>query len=384
MPQAPASAEELGAALAAAASSGLSVLPVGLRTRGPCGASPKRVDLTLSTRALTAVVAHDPADLTITVEAGLSLAALDSQLAAHGQWLPHQPYRGDGTVGGLLACGDEGALALQHGRARDDLVGVRVALADGTLARGRGRVVKNVAGFDLPRLLCGSHGTLGVIVEASFKLWPRPVASTTLATGFGSWKDAWRAAGLLLDSPARPSFVDLLAGGCAPQLLAGFDEREERVAGETARAQQLLQREGADSVHLLSSDEALAARRGLDDPARSLADEHHSVLAWAGRRSAMAHTATALRTHSPAARMHLRPGTGRAWFCVPRSEPVPALLELLRQSGHAVLCSGDDAHFADADQVWGPPPPDMELMLKLKRALDPGGTLATGRFVGGL
>src|SRR5439155_13006439 len=134
------------------------------------GAPPARLDAVLRLDRVARVIDHQPGDMTVTVEAGCPLATLAEVLGAAGQWLPLDPPRADATtVGGLVAADLSGPLRASQGRVRDLLLGVRVVGADGVLVSGGGRVVKNVAGYDLPKLHVGALGTLGVIVEATFK-----------------------------------------------------------------------------------------------------------------------------------------------------------------------------------------------------------------------
>jgi glycolate oxidase FAD binding subunit len=382
---APSTPEALAAALAEATRDGRRVLPRGLGSRVGPGARGTPADLVLSTRGLDGLVAHDAADLTVTVQAGMPLAALDDHLAAHAQWLPHQPWRRRGSVGGLLASGADGALALRHGRTRDDLVGVRVALADGTLARGRGRVVKNVAGFDLPRLLAGSLGTLGVIVEASFKLCPRPPASATLVAGYDDVDQALAAATRVLASPTRATFVDVAVGACSPQVAVGLDDRIERVDGERPRVSDRLSGEGHQHTLELDPASQLSLREGLDDPPATLGGEQGAaVVRWWGRPRHLPTAVGSALTLAPAARLHLRPGLGQVFVAPPADADLPTLLAALRSCGHAVVLAGARGLAHDPDLMWGPPPDDHGLMARVKRALDPAGTLVPGRFVGGL
>jgi len=171
----PTTIDELARCVAAAHAADLAVIPAGNGSQLHVGRAPTRYDLALSTQKLTRVLAHEAADMTVTVEAGITLAQLNALLASAGQRLPLDPPHPElTTIGGLIATDACGPLRLAHGKVRDLLIGVTVVLADGTPTHGGGRVVKNVAGYDLMKLFTGSFGTLGIVVEATFKLRPLP------------------------------------------------------------------------------------------------------------------------------------------------------------------------------------------------------------------
>src|SRR5512134_2596097 len=161
----PAGQEEVAAVLRVAGEEGLAVTPWGGGTKMGIGAPPARSGLVLSLRRLDRLVEHEPGDLTATLQAGMTLGALQEALGRHGQWLSLDPAEPDrATLGGILAANASGPRRHLYGTARDLLIGVTVVLASGVIVRGGGKVVKNVAGYDLPKLLIGSFGTLGVIV----------------------------------------------------------------------------------------------------------------------------------------------------------------------------------------------------------------------------
>ena len=158
-----------------AGDAGAALVPLGLGAHRDLGHAPARYDLALSTRELAAIVDYAPADMTVTVESGVTLAALDVLLTSHGQWLPlDPPLPARTTVGGLLAADLSGPLRASQGRVRDYVLGIAMVTADGRETRAGGRVVKNVAGYDLMKLMVGSLGTLAVITEATLKVRPRP------------------------------------------------------------------------------------------------------------------------------------------------------------------------------------------------------------------
>jgi len=208
----PGSAEEVAAILRLANERRWMVAPAGGFTQQSVGATPERVDVVLRTDRLAKVIHYDPADLTLGVGAGMTLAELDALLAARGQMLPidpAQPHRA--TVGGVLATGTSGPLRHGYGSVRDYCIGIQFVTGDGLVAKGGGRVVKNVAGYDLMKLMIASHGTLGVIVSANFKVVPRPRQTRTFAAEFPSIADALRFRDFVLRSPLTPMCLELLS-----------------------------------------------------------------------------------------------------------------------------------------------------------------------------
>src|SRR5712692_8269779 len=174
----PGTEKELAEELRLANEAGLGVIPRGGGTKLGWGNSPARADLILSTARLAEIIEHAWADLTVTVEAGCTIQRLQEMLAQHGQRLALDvlwPERA--TIGGVLSTNDSGALRLRFGALRDLIIGATIALPDGTLASSGGKVVKNVAGYDLPKLVTGALGTLGVITRAVFRLHPLPLNS---------------------------------------------------------------------------------------------------------------------------------------------------------------------------------------------------------------
>jgi len=217
-------------------------------------------DVILSTRKLDRVLEHEAGDLTVTVEAGIRLHALEELLAKQGQMLALDPP-GDPTIGALLAGDLFGPRAYRYGRPRDLLLGVTVVLADGTVASAGGKVVKNVAGYDLGKLFCGSGGRLGLIARASFRLHPRPPTARTFVVDVDDRGEAQRLGRALLHSQLEPSAADLLWPG---RLAVLFEGGERAVAEQVARAGELLGgREASARIW------AEAAERQLPAPARS-------------------------------------------------------------------------------------------------------------------
>ena len=209
------------------------------------------IDLVLSTRRLNRVLAHAHGDLTATVEAGSSIRHLNAELAGHHQWLPIDSAFDEATVGGTIATNDSGSLRHRYGTARDLLIGIRLATTDGLLVKSGGNVVKNVAGYDLGRLMSGSLGSLAAIVSATFKLAPRPVSSATLVVTCSGALELSTAAAAIWSSQLEPSAFDVLitAGRSRRyQLLLKFATTPDAIAQQIERAQALVASTGQSEV----------------------------------------------------------------------------------------------------------------------------------------
>jgi glycolate oxidase FAD binding subunit len=240
----PASLEEAEQELRRAAADGLRV---GIERGG---------DVTLSTRLLKRVVEHSAGDLTTIVEAGIRLSELDRALAKHGQMLALDPP-GDPTVGACLAADLSGPRRHHYGTARDLVIGVTVVLADGTRASSGGRVVKNVAGYDLGKLFCGSRGTLGLIARVGLRLHPRPKASRTLVVPVADAERAQELAQTVLRSQLAPVAVDLLWPG---SLALQFEGGRRAVDAQLDDARALLGGHEDESVWTAIGEAQLASR----------------------------------------------------------------------------------------------------------------------------
>ena len=208
----PGSKEEIGAILTLAGEFGVPVLPSGGGTALSVGAPPTRVGVVLGLKRLNRVLKHEPGDLTTTVEAGITLAALQAELGRRGRWLSLDAADPDkfATIGGILASNASGPRRHLYGTSRDLLIGVAVVGADGTVIRGGGKVVKNVAGYDLPKLYIGSFGTLGVIAEATVRLRPRPDEDRLVVARFERIAEAGAAARAVMASDLIPSALELV------------------------------------------------------------------------------------------------------------------------------------------------------------------------------
>ncbi len=285
----PTTAEEVATTLRGAREHGVAVVPQGGRTALSLGRPLDRYDLALDTTGLDAVVEYAPEDLTITVQAGLTLRSLQATLAEYGQYFSVDPPPDDSiTVGGLLATARPGAWRGHLPDARDLVLGVTVAMADGTLATSGGRVVKNVSGFDMHRLHTGALGALGVIVGASFKVAPQPASHNTMALHCTSISTAATLARAIWDRNLTLRAITVLGGHAAgaldlapsPTVLVEFAGVEAATTRSAGRVAELAHESGAraesidDSVWTKlrvlpgESDDAVVARAGV--PATSI------------------------------------------------------------------------------------------------------------------
>lgn len=224
----PANADEAARALADASRTGERVLVRGGGTKLEWGRSRPPADVQLSTHRLNQVIAHRHGDLTATVEAGATLDAVNETLARRGQWIPLDPVWPDrATIGGLVATNDAGPRRHRYGAPRDLIIGIEIARADGVRAKAGGIVVKNVAGYDLARLMTGSFGALGLILNATFKLYPLPAASRTVVARLPTHAAAGALVNALNASQLTPTAIELETGPL--RLLIRFESTERSV-----------------------------------------------------------------------------------------------------------------------------------------------------------
>ncbi|HYO36876.1 MAG TPA: FAD-binding oxidoreductase [Geodermatophilus sp.] len=358
----------------------------GAGTKQAWGGRPVEPALVVGTGRLSRVLAHHPADMTVAVGAGLPLRDLQDVLREEGQWLALDPgtEAAGATVGGLLATGDAGPRRLRYGALRDLVIGVTLVLSDGTVAHGGGTVIKNVAGYDLPKLCYGSLGTLGLVAEVVLRLHPRPGASATATVSL----PVDRAAALALRltaSALEPAAVDWgdVDGGL---LAVRFEGTAAGVDARQAAARELLGGGGAEVGWRTGAEEDTVWQR-LDEGHRP---EEGWTLAVAGTLpSRTADVARALAEAGAAAgirtRLASRPAIGShaARFAGPPAAVGAAFTawrERVLDLGGTVLLR-DRPTEVDAElDALGPPPSSVGLLRSLHRRLDPRGRCAPGRL----
>jgi glycolate oxidase FAD binding subunit len=376
----PSSGEGMAVALRDAAAAGLGVRPRGGGTKLGWG-RPAGADLELRTGALDTIVAHDAADLTAVVQAGVPLATAQAAFAEAGQRLAlDPPDPGGATLGGVMVTGDSGPLRHRFGAARDLVLGVAVALPDGTVARAGGRVIKNVAGYDLAKLLSGSFGTLGVVVEVALRLHPLPQDVVTLRAGAEDPDALAAAAAALAGAPLQPEALDVAWEDGAGAVLVRF-------AGVAPGAQ-------ADEATAALAAAGLGAEPVDDEPAWAGQREGQRaspggvVVRVSGRPSQLPAVLAAARAEGAAAVG--RVAVGLSWLRLGPAEP-PALVgavERLRGALTPAPCVVLDApaEVRSALDPWDEPAdgPRAALMRRVKARFDPAGTCNPGRYAAGI
>jgi glycolate oxidase FAD binding subunit len=346
------------------------------------------VDAVLDTTGLTGVITHNPGDMTVSVRAGTPLRQLQDELAPHGQHVAFDAARvADGaTVGGLVASGDAGPAALVHGSMRDLVIGVTLVLADGTMARSGGHVIKNVAGYDLAKLMHGSYGTLGVLAEVVLRLHPMPKRSATLAIHC-PLEEAAEHAATVLGGPYEPAALEWLSDGT---LLIRVEGTEEALDARLQRLRAVLGTgELLDLPHPeeapVRSDERHARTAGSDEAAVRTADhwKRHASLVRGDpglaslRIGVRPSRLPGLLAELPASFVTAGLGTGVATVSVPVEAVAEAHSRVHAAGGTSVLRSRPPE--ADAP-AWGPPPSAISVLRAVKAELDPQGRFGPGRF----
>ena len=368
----PTTVDQVAEVVRAGAADGRTVVPVGGRSKLTWAPPPDSCDLLLDLTGLDRVVEHVAGDLTVVAEAGVRLADLQAQVGRAGQLLGLDPPEDGATLGGVVSANASGPRRLRYGTTRDLLIGITVVLADGTVAHAGGKVVKNVAGYDLGKLFTGAHGTLGVVVSTTWRLHPVPPARRVVTLELPDAAAAGPLSVALARSTLTPSAVELIAGadGTA-RLVVLFESIAESVAGQATAAVALLG--GGEESEDLPED---FGRRpgGADDVLLRLAHAPASLSAVLEALPA----GTAVAAHA---------GTGVSYAAVPAGEAAEALPRLRAaiapHDGTAVVLRAPDAVRERLDH-WGPVGDSLDLMRRVKERFDPERRMSPGRFVGGL
>ncbi len=360
----PGSAEEVAEVLRSTTGT---VVPVGAGTKTGWAAPPDACDLLLRTTGLDRITEHAPGDLVVVAEAGVRLADLQRRLAVHGQTLALDPPEPGATLGGIVSANASGPRRLRYGTARDLLIGVTVVLADGTTAKAGGKVVKNVAGYDLGKLYTGAHGGLGVVVSTTWRLHPLPPHRGAVVVPVADSARAGLLAARLARSTLTPTAVELLWAAGGGHLAVLFESIAASVEAQSEAAVALL---GPGAERAAGPPEWFGAR-----------PEGELVLRLAFEPFALPRVLDAL---PDGARVTASACTGVAYAAVPRDTDLAALRTALAPwDGSAVVLAASGVPPAALDH-WGPTGDAFALMTRVKDRFDPTRRLSPGRLLGGL
>jgi glycolate oxidase FAD binding subunit len=411
----PPSPEQVAALLRYAADHELAVLPCRNATKLDTGNPPQRYDIALSLKELNQVWHYEPADLTISVEPGMKFGDFQYFVARHRLWLPLDPRGGaKASLGGIVATNSAGPLRLRYGSPRDMVLGLKVATTEGKIIKTGGRVVKNVAGYDLGKLLVGSYGSLGVIVEASLKLFPLPAERATFILRAGTLATARDLRRRILHSPLDPLRLTLLDPWAATLVRAGSREpgeaREHEVwieVGGSTRVIERCEQEVRDLGRAAGSPPQRLARTEtgeaekfwarIADPAAWLKDAYpdgvvlRTTLPIASTEEFLNRAQQEVESESVGLAGLAQVGTGMVTLCLlepKRAREFSGLVLRLRRAaedlGGALIVEHCPWEFKSGIEAWGSAGDHFEVMRRVKGVWDPKGILSPGRFLGGL
>jgi glycolate oxidase FAD binding subunit len=399
----PGSVDEVRMVVELAGGAGVPVVAWGGGTSASAGTPASRAGLVLALSRMARLLEHEPGDLTVTAEAGITVAALQTALRARGQWLSLDPPEPDrATIGGVIAANASGPRRHLYGTPRDLLIGVTAITGDGAVVRGGGKVVKNVAGYDLPKLFVGSFGTLGIIVQATLKLRPLPEAERLVAVRFDRLKDIGAATRAVASSDLIPSAVEIvdaessraLGLAAAPTLVVGFDGLAEQVAWQCEELRRLTTPLGGHGLIVLPE----GAWRELLTVARAAFATPATVMKLVVLPATVADmieqgtNAARQRGLLSAWSAHAGAGVLTAALFSPGEQPDPSAIVAVLQDWRGMAGAGGGYAVLEwapltvkaLVPVWEAPGAAGRIMQRLKAQLDPLNILNPGRFVAGI
>lgn len=385
----PAAPEQFTAAVRVCAAAGATLVPWGGGTAMSLGNPPVRVDAVIATTRMNRLIEHDHANLTVTAESGITLSMLQAALMRQTQFLPvDPPFPDRATIGGTVAANLNGPRRNYYGSLRDLVIGMRIVLGSGNEIKAGGKVVKNVAGYDMSKLFIGSIGTLGIITELTMRVSPLPECSATIL-GAGTLHQALQLADDLTHSKLLPSAVNLRidAESRIWQLAIRFEGFDSSVARQLGALGQMAQSTGILAEVCRGRDEQQIWQALGDFPLQP----DRVIYRITAPLTSLVKLIDQVLTERPGGldvTISADLAMGVLWIATPankvRAGEFAALTACARQHrGHAVIFQSPPELKAGVE-VWGPSPPTLSLMREVKQQFDPMGILNTGRFVGGL
>jgi glycolate oxidase FAD binding subunit len=402
----PNTVEEAAQVVAAVHERQLTIMVRGGGSQMNLGGLAERIDVLLQTRQLDSLLEHEGPDLTCHVQAGITLATLQEHLSAQGQRLSLDPPGASGTtIGGILATNASGPKRFRYGTARDLVIGLRVIQANGEIARSGGRVVKNVAGYDLNKLYIGSLGTLGIIAEVNFKLHPLPQSERTLLFSYARLEDAMQTVIHLVGSLLTPAAIELIDAGAANDMADLFG-----ISLPTSGYTLAVNFEGSQVTIARQVEEMKSqARQEHGQPGEELAGPEQDRF-WDAVRE---HTQGTLTCKASMLLTQVVPylnmlqevcqhyqlesatiahaGNGIVYTELRPGDATPRLLAAIKKlrdylggQGSTLVVERCPVEMKRLLSIWGEPRGDFHMMQSLKQQFDPQGTFVRGRFLGGL
>ncbi len=392
----PGNISEMQDVLRIASERNVSVIPAGSGSKLGIGNVVPEIGIVMSTKRLNKVIEYEPADLTVTVESGIRLSDLQKELAVHRQYLPLNPSYADRcTIGGIVATNFSGPLRLRHGTARNLVLGLHVMLANGTVVKSGGKVVKNVAGYDLNKLYIGSYGTLGIITEVSLKLCPLPSHESILAAQYDTIEKAIHAGLSIVSSQVLPSYVilktEVAVNGLSeqdPTLMVGFGGEAETVSWQVGSTQSQMEQNGAKSVHVIEGESQDRIRHEIQEYSAADKVRHRIIIRVNLKRTDLSKFAEA--AHELTSDMMFYLGNGVVYLRLPVMhgddfKSTAGIITKLRQQvlgmkGNLTIESAPPELKQHLD-IWGPIGNTLDLMKQIKAKFDSKCILNAGRFV---
>lgn len=369
------------------------VLPYGHGSKLHWGGLVDSPQLLISTDRINRLIEHAIGDLTVTAEAGLSFAELQNTLGRAGQFCAIDPsYPAIATLGGIVATGDSGSLRHRYNSVRDMLLGISFVRYDGQRVKAGGRVVKNVAGYDLMKLLTGSYGTLGIITQVTFRVYPLPQTGQTIVLT-GSADAIQQATQTLLSSALTPTAIDLLspsfvralALGQGMGLIVRFQSVAESVELQTRRSRELAAMLGLTATIFAGTDETDLWQRSTDLMNPTPTDA--SIVCKIGVRPSQAvDVLSQIETLLPKAQIRVHAGSGLGQLLVPqaRTTQIQEVRSQLQATSGFLSVLQAPLSFKQQIDVWGYSGNALGVMKQIKQQFDPNNFFSPHRFVGGI
>lgn len=392
----PADVVALSQVMAACYQSGATVVLWGGGTQQQLGSLTSKPDIVIVTRRMNSVLKYEPNDLTVGVEAGMTLAELQTLLASHNQMLPlDAPLPELATLGGLVATATDGPRRLGYGLLRDMLLGLTIVEVDGTIIQCGGQVVKNVSGYDMVRLFLRSHGTLGIIAGVNFRTYPCPKAESTLLAMFNQRDQAFALINELAQTQLQPTAVEYLNQHALAQIgIVGQHGVAMRADGVTVACQRhidditaMSQRAGAVETRALDGDDLQELWSAIANLSAANIDTTQEALLRiavlpTALMEAIVHVEALVQTHGGSVTIHARAIDGVLYARVRGLQQalIPLQHELVARWQHSHVFACAPALKADL-AIWGVEPTGIDIMREIKQRFDPAEKLNPGRYV---